>query len=281
MTKSATAARTFGPADPAAEMRQAVERLALLPQTPLAAAMTRVLQAAATEAAEAEPTDSSSPRPPANDRPSWVAARKLAQVVLHDRSPRNDRLNGNPADETATADHTTVGSNPTSTNALTGHTACYVEAPAVYGGTQPGVFLAGGISGCPNWHADAVEALAGLPIAVFNPNRASFPIADPNGAGEQIRWEFAHLMLAQVILFWFPDSGPVPQPIALYELGRYAALGRTIVVGADQHYVRRDDVVIQLGLSHPELHVHDSLDATCNEAARLLQAAGATLSAGA
>ena len=161
-------------------------------------------------------------------------------------------------------------SNPAQTQA-----AEYTEAPHPSPGIRPGVFLAGGISGCPNWHAEATVLLPtlvpGLPIAIYNPNRASFPIDDPNAASEQIQWEFDHLQTAKVILFWFPASGDVPQPIALYELGRYAALGRAIAVGADPQYIRRDDVVIQLALGRPELRVHDSLDATCRDAARQLR----------
>jgi hypothetical protein len=152
---------------------------------------------------------------------------------------------------------------------LTARAGHYVESPNSYRGDLPSVFLAGGITGCPNWHQQAAAMLAGTPIAVLNPNRSHFPIDDPDAAEEQIRWEFAHLSAAEVVLFWFPDSGPVPQPIALYELGRHAALDRPIAVGADPRYVRRDDIVVQLGLARPELVVHDSLAATCREAARL------------
>lgn len=139
----------------------------------------------------------------------------------------------------------------------------YVEAPHEYAGSRPLLFLAGGITGCPDWQADARQLLAGADIAVANPRRAALPIDDPGAAEEQIRWEFAHLRRADVVLFWFA-AGPSIQPIALYELGAHAANpAKRIVVGADPGYLRRPDVVIQVGLVRPELAVLDSLADTC------------------
>jgi hypothetical protein len=150
-------------------------------------------------------------------------------------------------------------------------TAVYVEAVTDYTGDLPSVFLAGGITGCPDWQATAFDALADLPVAVFNPRRKNFPIHDPSASAEQIAWEHRHLQRADVALFWFPASGPVVQPIALYELGRYASLVLEVAVGADPAYVRRQDVEIQMQLARPDIAVHDTLTATVTEARRLLQ----------
>lgn len=132
----------------------------------------------------------------------------------------------------------------------------YVEAPEEWYGS---VFLAGGITGCPDWQSEAAKLLPGA--TVFNPRRADFPIGDPTAGPDQIRWEFRHLDRADVILFWFP-KGAI-QPIALYELGRHAALGANIVVGADPEYERRLDVVVQISLACPHLNVYDSLEDVC------------------
>jgi SAM-dependent methyltransferase len=136
------------------------------------------------------------------------------------------------------------------------------------------VFLAGGISGCPDWQAEACALLAHLPITVLNPRRANFPIDDPSAAASQIRWEYEHLRAADVVVFWFPDSGPVTQPIALFELGAHATAGKPLVVGCDPSYVRRDDVVYQLGLARPELTVHSDLRSVCFQVRQHLLAAG-------
>ncbi|WP_443041424.1 nucleoside 2-deoxyribosyltransferase domain-containing protein [Streptomyces sp. B21-083] len=42
-------------------------------------------------------------------------------------------------------------------------------------------------------------------------------------AREQTAWEYEHLRIADVILFWF--RAEAVQPIALYELGAHAARG--------------------------------------------------------
>jgi hypothetical protein len=105
--------------------------------------------------------------------------------------------------------------------------------------------------------------LAGYDVAVLNPRRANFPITDPGAAEEQITWEFRHLRLARVVLFWFP-GGPAVQPIALYELGFHAGNpAKPIAVGCDPGYVRAADVRHQMRLARPDLPVRDTLAQTC------------------
>jgi hypothetical protein len=146
----------------------------------------------------------------------------------------------------------------------------YFEPPAEYPGSGPSLFLAGGITGCPDWQREACALLADLPVALLNPRRQSFPITDPGAAAEQVAWEYRHLERATAILFWFPAS-PSPQPIALYELGRHAALGRSLAVGADPGYLRRADLLLQLSHARPDLAVHDTLAAVCREARQVLR----------
>lgn len=135
---------------------------------------------------------------------------------------------------------------------------------------RPGVFLAGGISGVGDWQRDAIEYLRPVWAAVYNPRRAVFPMGDDAEGGRQIRWEFDQLAFADAILFWF--SVETTQPIALYELGRWAAATKPLAVGAHPDYERRFDVVEQLGLARPSLAVHADLESTCAAANRLLSA---------
>lgn len=155
--------------------------------------------------------------------------------------------------------------------------AIYCEAQTRYDGTEPAVFLAGGITGCPDWQAEARRELDPLPIAILNPRMANFPIHDPGAAPAQIAWEFEHLRRADVILFWFPDSGPVVQPIVLYELGAHATSGKPIAVGCDPGYARRVDVVLQLGHIRPDVVVRDTLGATCADVRTLIAGSQAGL----
>ncbi|WP_328300940.1 nucleoside 2-deoxyribosyltransferase domain-containing protein [Streptomyces sp. NBC_00435] len=142
----------------------------------------------------------------------------------------------------------------------------YVEAPAVHRtapGDPPSVFLAGGITHCPPWQSSAARALADF--VVLNPRRTAFDVSDPTQTDVQIAWEYRHLLLADVTLFWFPEceAALTVQPITLYELGAAAATpGRRLVVGADPGYPRRADVVAQLAMARPDLTVHGTLAET-------------------
>src|SRR5262245_20210977 len=129
---------------------------------------------------------------------------------------------------------------------------------------RPGIFLAGGISGVRDWQRDAITWLSPVWPAVFNPRRDSFPMGDDAEGARQIAWEFRHLELAEAIPFWF--SHETIQPIVLYELGRWAASTKPIVVGADPSYERRFDVVEQLTHARPTLTVHTDLPSTCTAA---------------
>jgi hypothetical protein len=137
----------------------------------------------------------------------------------------------------------------------------YIEAPHDYTltPTDCSLFLAGGISGCPDWQAEACQQLADTRLAVFNPRRAAFSLDDPQAAAEQIGWEHRCLRAVDAILFWFPDATLCP--ITLYELGAWSMTDKPLFVGAAPAYQRRADVLIQTSLVRPEIAVVDSLDA--------------------
>lgn len=138
--------------------------------------------------------------------------------------------------------------------------------------TYTSVFLAGGITDCPDWQAEAVDLLPDDVLAL-NPRRPHFPIHDPDASRQQIEWEFTHLHEADAILFWFPPSLS-PQPIALLELGAYAFHDHhwnpVISIGADPGYSRCSDVAIQTSLFRPHLTVHTTLPRTINNLLHLL-----------
>jgi len=126
---------------------------------------------------------------------------------------------------------------------------------------RPAIFLAGGISDVGDWQAEAIGRLRSVWPVIFNPRRDGFPMGDAVEGARQIRWEFEHLSLADAILFWF--SFETIQPIALFELGRWASSGKPLAVGTHPGYQRRFDVVQQLDLIRPGLTVHADLEATC------------------
>ena len=122
------------------------------------------------------------------------------------------------------------------------------------------LFLAGGISNCPDWQAVLIEDIKDIPnLTVYNPRRKNFPIGDPNAAEQQITWEFNHLRDADIVIFWF-SKGSL-NPIVLYELGMWGnSNNRPMIVGIDEGYERKQDVEIQTRLSRPEVPIVYSLE---------------------
>lgn len=146
----------------------------------------------------------------------------------------------------------------------------YVESPHEYHDDLPVLFLAGGITRCPDWQSTAVQLLTGVPdIVVANPRRREYPMDDPDAAAQQVAWEHHYLHRATVIVFWFA-AAPSDQPIVWYELGVHAARQVPLAVGADPDYHRRQDVLLQVGLARPGLTVHSRLADTVAAARGLL-----------
>ncbi len=125
--------------------------------------------------------------------------------------------------------------------------------------SESSIFLAGGITGCPNWQQQMVGLFEGTPLTIVNPRRADFPIGDPIAAQEQIHWEHRHLRRVNAIMFWF--CAETVCPIVLYELGAWSMTKKPIFVGVDPEYIRKQNVEIQTSLSRPEVTVVYSLEA--------------------
>jgi hypothetical protein len=137
-----------------------------------------------------------------------------------------------------------------------------IVAPNPLINSDPSLFLAGGITGCPDWQSDAIELLVDLPMTLLNPRRPDFDITDPLATGIQIGWEHRALRAADAILFWFCQE--TIQPITLYELGAWSMKSsKPVFVGVHPQYERRIDVEIQTSLVRPEIDVQLSLEALC------------------
>jgi hypothetical protein len=142
----------------------------------------------------------------------------------------------------------------------------YIEAPKNWTRLpdQPAVFLAGGITGCPDWQQEMRLLLGMTNYAVLNPRRKNFPIHEGASAAElQIKWEFYHLRKADVISFWFCKE--TVQPIVLYELGAWSMTDKPIAVGVEPGYIRELDVRIQVDLVRPDIRILTTLDDLANE----------------
>jgi hypothetical protein len=133
----------------------------------------------------------------------------------------------------------------------------YIEAPQTYDGDEASLFLAGGITGCPNWQSEVVTKLQDLPLIIYNPRRSNFP-QHVDAAKEQIAWEYSHLRKATAISFWFPKESL--NPIVLYELGAWCMTSKTLFLGVHPDYQRVQDVVIQTALVRPDISIVQTLE---------------------
>jgi len=116
------------------------------------------------------------------------------------------------------------------------------------------LFLAGGITNCPEWQTEMIELLSHMnDLTIYNPRRKNFPIDDPKASEEQITWEYNHLRDADLISFWF-SKGSL-NPIVLFELGKFLESGKKIFIGIDPEYERMSDVQIQTLLSNPSIEI--------------------------
>lgn len=120
------------------------------------------------------------------------------------------------------------------------------------------VFLAGGITGCPDWQPEVIKALEDQDILVMNPRREGFDASNKDMEKQQIDWEYRHINYATCMLFWFPEETLCP--ITLFELGKTVNTRRHIVIGTHPGYKRRTDLLEQLFHHDPGIPIRDNLE---------------------
>jgi len=126
------------------------------------------------------------------------------------------------------------------------------------------LFLAGGISNCPNWQLELSEKIRNdqtliklfkrSNLIVYNPRCKELPNENP-----QIIWEFDKLKKSKIISFWF-SNGSV-NPITLFEYGsHFKDKKKKIIIGCDNLYERKNNVILQTELAMPNLEVMSNFD---------------------
>ena len=135
----------------------------------------------------------------------------------------------------------------------------YIECPnsESIDPNEQSLFLAGGITNCPNWQLEVVTMLEDSDWTIINPRRTDFDLGNHGLLGPQIEWEHQRLRQASAILFWFPAQTLCP--ITLYELGAWSMTDKPLFVGTHPEYQRKHDVKVQTKLVRPEIEVMDSL----------------------
>jgi hypothetical protein len=136
-----------------------------------------------------------------------------------------------------------------------------IEAPEKYTPkrNEISLFLAGGITNCPDWQKEIIKLFEEVPdLVMYNPRRKNFPIHDPTASKKQITWEYNYLESSDMILFWFAKGSL--NPIVLYELGKHLnSSERPGFIGIDPEYERKSDVEIQTSLARSDIEIVYSL----------------------
>lgn len=136
------------------------------------------------------------------------------------------------------------------------------------------VFLAGGITGCPDWQSEFTEKLRKKElergIYLFNPRRPEFDVDNKAMEQEQIAWEYKALAEVDITIFWFSEGGQ--NMITLYELGMWAnSRSRPAVVGVHPDYIRAVDVRTQTQLAKGnKIPMSETIDGLVNAATRAI-----------
>lgn len=122
------------------------------------------------------------------------------------------------------------------------------------------VFLAGGISNCPDWQEPVAKRIADeTNLLVINPRRNNWNMDSQAAESiEQIHWENFYLNMSQHILFWFPEETLCP--ITLFELGAALQGNADVRIGTHPGYKRKLDVSVQANLARPGTHIYSKLD---------------------
>ena len=112
------------------------------------------------------------------------------------------------------------------------------------------VFIAGGISNCPDWQSRMVTHLDTTLYDVVNPRRVGGFDRTGATAREQIEWEHSALSKVDSCIFWFPEQTLCP--ITLFELGvmlsRASRHSLNLAIGWHPNYQRAFDLEVQIGL---------------------------------
>jgi hypothetical protein len=126
--------------------------------------------------------------------------------------------------------------------------------PLPFAFQRQSVFIAGGISNCPDWQNEMSAMLDTSLYDVVNPRRAGGFDRTGVTAEEQITWEHRALSLIDACIFWFPCETLCP--ITLLELGKmlHRAQHHNVMLAIGWHpdYQRAFDLEVQIRLENPE-----------------------------
>ena len=142
-----------------------------------------------------------------------------------------------------------------------------VSPDTVKESTNKRIFLAGGISNCPDWQSYVADELKKKVknLDIINPRRTVWDDErkDSSVSLDQIVWEKEYLDECDYVLFWFPKNTLCP--ITLFELGAALYTKNITSIGIEPGYQREFDVITQVGLVDKGIKITNSLDSMISQ----------------
>lgn len=135
-----------------------------------------------------------------------------------------------------------------------------IKSPNIVELVKLSVFLAGGITNCPDWQKQFIDHITINNIDIINPRREIWDDTRNNDdvSKEQIEWEYNYLNKTTGVVFWFPKETLCP--ITLFELGSALQSKNIIAIGIDPEYQRKLDVEIQTKLVNKNIPIVYSVE---------------------
>lgn len=144
-----------------------------------------------------------------------------------------------------------------------------ITSPTIKNLNNLSVFLAGGITNCPDWQKQFIETFTDTftikEVDIVNPRRDTWDDTRNNDevSKEQISWERNYLDNTTGVVFWF--SKETLCPITLLELGASLHSRNIIAIGIDPEYQRKFDVEYQTILVNDTIPIVYSIEDLVDE----------------
>lgn len=119
------------------------------------------------------------------------------------------------------------------------------------------IFLAGGM-GKTNWRERIIKNIE-TNYDIINPTNNDY---NDKILKKQCLWELEYIKRCDIILFWFPSD--TPGSISLFELGYSIGISKNIIMGIDDNYQYKNDLLNRVKLLYNNTIIFNKLDDIIN-----------------
>jgi len=133
------------------------------------------------------------------------------------------------------------------------------------------LYLAGGMSNCPNWQKEFTQHFENLKddcqtmmrcfwlnnLTIINPRRNNYDPTKKSEVKKQTMWEYSHIKSSDAMVFYFPEESICSS--ALLQYGKCLASNKKIFLGIDESYTKLLDLYTITRLERPDQPINYSL----------------------